>query len=263
MWFTFLLLFHSLSPVFVSPNFHRLAPPAGGLRPPYLQSRLVRAVLDSCNTRPTTRSRLIMVHKRVRWRVIALLLCGTRRGIEHQPHVAGLGRAGSGGHSTELDAVGSHFFPLRSSLLFTHIVCAPVRRRATNNPPIHPPNNPPKNDPQRDLLGHPCRGCACVIHTRLRSRRTVLEWVQDRCGWRSGMGTCTPPETLAKLLQRYRRAAGLTQEELAERAHLSVRGISNLERGVRRQPQRSTVTLLAEALGLEGTERAALLAAAR
>jgi predicted ATPase/DNA-binding XRE family transcriptional regulator len=77
------------------------------------------------------------------------------------------------------------------------------------------------------------------------------------------MGTRTPPATFADLLQRYRRAAGLTQEELAERAHLSVRGISNLERGVRRLPQRGTVTLLIEALGLAEAERAAFEAAAR
>src|SRR5579862_2481051 len=77
------------------------------------------------------------------------------------------------------------------------------------------------------------------------------------------MGTRTPPATFADMLQRYRRAAGLTQEELAERARLSVRGISNLERGVRRLPQRGTVTLLIEALGLEAAERAAFEAAAR
>ena len=77
------------------------------------------------------------------------------------------------------------------------------------------------------------------------------------------MDARTPPATFAHLLQRYRRAAGLTQEELAERAHLSVGGISNLERGVRRLAQRDTVALLAEALALPAAERAALEAAAR
>jgi non-specific serine/threonine protein kinase len=77
------------------------------------------------------------------------------------------------------------------------------------------------------------------------------------------MGTRTPPATFAQLLQRHRRAAGLTQEELAERAHLSVRGISNLERGVRRLPQRSTLTLLIEALALPEAQRAEFEAAAR
>ena len=71
------------------------------------------------------------------------------------------------------------------------------------------------------------------------------------------------PSSFADLLQRYRRAVGLTQEELAERAHLSVRGISNLERGVRRLPQRGTVILLADALGLHAAERAAFEAASR
>lgn len=38
------------------------------------------------------------------------------------------------------------------------------------------------------------------------------------------------------LLQQYRQAAGLSQEELAERAGLSARGISDLER-VRDDPR--------------------------
>jgi transcriptional regulator with XRE-family HTH domain len=37
--------------------------------------------------------------------------------------------------------------------------------------------------------------------------------------------------TFGDLLRRYRLAAGLTQEELAEQAHLSPRAISDLERG--------------------------------
>ena len=69
--------------------------------------------------------------------------------------------------------------------------------------------------------------------------------------------------TFATLLKRYRMAAGLTQEELAERANLSVRGVSNLERGVRHLPQQTTVELLAEALQLAGADRAAFVAAAR
>lgn len=65
------------------------------------------------------------------------------------------------------------------------------------------------------------------------------------------------------LLRRYRLAAELTQEQLAARANLSVRGISNLERGVRRAPRLHTVRQLADALGLLAEERAHFFEAAR
>lgn len=68
--------------------------------------------------------------------------------------------------------------------------------------------------------------------------------------------------TFAALLRHWRKAAGLTQEELAERAGLSARGINDLERGARRMPRKDTVTLLADALGLAGDDRAAFAAAA-
>ena len=65
------------------------------------------------------------------------------------------------------------------------------------------------------------------------------------------------------LLRRRRLAAGLTQEALAERAGLSLRGLSDLERGARRWPHRETVLRLADALCLNGADRTALLQAAR
>lgn len=65
------------------------------------------------------------------------------------------------------------------------------------------------------------------------------------------------------LLRRYREAARLTQEELAQRAGLSVRGISDLERGLRQMPRRDTVEMLAEALDLPPHQQALLTAAAR
>src|SRR5215217_3277423 len=65
------------------------------------------------------------------------------------------------------------------------------------------------------------------------------------------------------LLRRYRTAAGLTQEELAERAGLSPRGISDLERGARRTPHLPTVRMLADALDLVPADRQALLVAGR
>jgi tetratricopeptide (TPR) repeat protein/transcriptional regulator with XRE-family HTH domain len=71
------------------------------------------------------------------------------------------------------------------------------------------------------------------------------------------------PLIFGETLRRYRLAAGLTQEELAERAHLSARAISDLERGARRAPYRDTVRLLAEGLRLDAPERALLEAAAR
>jgi predicted ATPase/transcriptional regulator with XRE-family HTH domain len=64
-------------------------------------------------------------------------------------------------------------------------------------------------------------------------------------------------------LKRHRLAAGLTQEALAERASLSTRAISDLERGAKRAPRRDTVELLASALGLSGRRREAFEAAAR
>ena len=61
-------------------------------------------------------------------------------------------------------------------------------------------------------------------------------------------------------LRRLREAAGLTQEELAERAGLTAKGIGALERGERKRPYPHTVRSLADALGLSLTERTALLA---
>jgi tetratricopeptide (TPR) repeat protein len=69
------------------------------------------------------------------------------------------------------------------------------------------------------------------------------------------------PSTFGDLLRRHRRAAGLTHAQLAERAGLSIRAISDLERGINRRPRQDTLRLLAEALGLSPAERAALLAA--
>jgi transcriptional regulator with XRE-family HTH domain len=52
------------------------------------------------------------------------------------------------------------------------------------------------------------------------------------------------------LLRQCRVAAGLTQEELAARSMVSVRTISDLERGLRHRPQRETLRLLTDALDL-------------
>lgn len=72
-----------------------------------------------------------------------------------------------------------------------------------------------------------------------------------------------PVLTFGALLRRARLAAGLSQEELAERAHLSREAISALERGARRAPRQETIDLLADALNLPLEERVRLEAAAR
>ena len=69
-------------------------------------------------------------------------------------------------------------------------------------------------------------------------------------------------QTFAALLKQYRMAVGLTQEELAERAQLSIRAVSDLERGVKSRPYPATIRLLANALQLTATERAELEVAA-
>jgi predicted ATPase/transcriptional regulator with XRE-family HTH domain len=72
-----------------------------------------------------------------------------------------------------------------------------------------------------------------------------------------------PSEPFAELLRRHRLAAQLTQEALAERSRLSAQAIGALERGVRRNPYRTTVDLLADALGLSPEQREELAASAR
>jgi non-specific serine/threonine protein kinase len=69
--------------------------------------------------------------------------------------------------------------------------------------------------------------------------------------------------SFAELLRQHRLARGLTQAELAERAGLSWRGISDLERGLKRAPRASTLRLLVCGLGLPEHETAALLRAAQ
>jgi transcriptional regulator with XRE-family HTH domain len=69
--------------------------------------------------------------------------------------------------------------------------------------------------------------------------------------------------SFAELLRQLRGAARLTQEELAEAAGLSLRGVSDLERGIHRTARKDTATLLAGALGLADSVSAAFVAAAR
>ena len=69
--------------------------------------------------------------------------------------------------------------------------------------------------------------------------------------------------SFGELLRQTRLAAGLTQEALAERAGVSAKAVSDLERDPGRTPRLDTIGLLADALDLDPGERAGLLAAAR
>jgi transcriptional regulator with XRE-family HTH domain len=64
--------------------------------------------------------------------------------------------------------------------------------------------------------------------------------------------------TVSSLLRWHRERAGLTQEELAARARISVRTIGELERGRKHRPHAHTLRQIADALVLGEQERAAL-----
>ncbi len=69
------------------------------------------------------------------------------------------------------------------------------------------------------------------------------------------------PSLFGAKLKQLRRAARLTQEELASRAGMTAKAVSALERGERRRPYPHTVRALADAMGLPDAQRASLLAA--
>jgi transcriptional regulator with XRE-family HTH domain len=77
------------------------------------------------------------------------------------------------------------------------------------------------------------------------------------------MDTSPRTEGFARILHQHRIAAGISQEALAERAGVSARELSELERGPHAFPRTETLALLIAALGLEGPARAAFEAAAR
>jgi predicted ATPase/transcriptional regulator with XRE-family HTH domain len=79
----------------------------------------------------------------------------------------------------------------------------------------------------------------------------------------SAWSTSASVQPFGPLLRRLRLAAGLSQEALAERAQVSTRTVSDLERGINRAPRHETLLLLVEALHLDDTERQLLTLAAR
>ncbi|MEO7000367.1 MAG: tetratricopeptide repeat protein [Ktedonobacterales bacterium] len=80
--------------------------------------------------------------------------------------------------------------------------------------------------------------------------------------WRHGAHAEDAHETLGLLLRRLRLAAGLTQEQLAERSGVSVYSISNIERGVPHRPRPDTLRILTQALQLSQQDAASLIAQA-
>lgn len=71
----------------------------------------------------------------------------------------------------------------------------------------------------------------------------------------------TTPE-FGTRLRSCRQSSGMSQQELAERSGLSVRAISDLERGRTRFPYQDSLGRLADALGLRGQARSEFTAAA-
>lgn len=86
----------------------------------------------------------------------------------------------------------------------------------------------------------------------MTDRRPVsaIAWQREK-----GREPDAPLLVFGDLLRRFRLAGGFTQETLAERATISARAISDLERGVKQRPQKETIRLLADALDLSAEER--------
>ncbi|GAA3090579.1 helix-turn-helix domain-containing protein [Streptomyces roseofulvus] len=77
------------------------------------------------------------------------------------------------------------------------------------------------------------------------------------------MTETTGTDQFGGLLRAHRRRRGMTQQQMADLATLSVRAIRDLESGRARRPRQETVRLLADVLRLTGTTREAFDAAAR
>ena len=115
---------------------------------------------------------------------------------------------------------------------------------------IEPPGTKPDSQPHGEAGMHPAHKGVAPAGANLYP----VVYGVERSPGSSAFGA---------VLRRHRLAAGLSQEALAERARMSTHGISALERGYRRTPQRKTLALLAGALALNGDEHAQFQLAAR
>ena len=131
--------------------------------------------------------------------------------------------------------------------------------RNARNDPRYSPRNVPVWELQALRSG--AMICPCVASCSLFSLGE--DWRGSRIKEATWVMSMSISQSFDDLLRRYRLAAGLTQERLADLAGLSVRGLSDLERGARRVPRRETVHLLSEALHLSPDEQTRLEVAAR
>ena len=80
---------------------------------------------------------------------------------------------------------------------------------------------------------------------------------------RHGPEDTEPGSRFGGLIQAYRRQAGLTQQELAAKAGLSVGALRDIEQSRRRRPRSSSLAALAGALDLDPEQGASLLTIGR
>jgi DNA-binding SARP family transcriptional activator/DNA-binding XRE family transcriptional regulator len=80
---------------------------------------------------------------------------------------------------------------------------------------------------------------------------------------RNGAEDTEPGSRFGALVQAYRRQAGLTQQELAAKAGLSVGALRDIEQSRRRRPRSSSLAALADALDLDHEQCTSLLTVGR
>ncbi len=71
--------------------------------------------------------------------------------------------------------------------------------------------------------------------------------------YHEGMGTSKEASPLAERLKKIREKAGMSQQDLAVKAGLSISSVSQIEQGKKPDPRVSTIQALASALGVDCT----------
>lgn len=108
------------------------------------------------------------------------------------------------------------------------------------------------NPPAQKKTAHAATTCGDEVcqecENRMASFHSARETRAEQAGLPSG------PSAVGVMLKRFRNAQMLTQQELADRAGISVDTISKLERGRRSVPHSDTVEILIRALGLSSED---------